>query len=53
MPWPSRSPTNPADGFLPPTNLPITSNNDSTFIRVLAADLDADGSWSISSVTGA
>ena len=29
--------------FLPPTNLPITSNNDSTFIRVLAADLDADG----------
>jgi hypothetical protein len=29
--------------FLPPTNLPITSNNDGTFIRVLAADLDADG----------
>ena len=29
--------------FLPPTNLPITSNVDSTFIRVLAADLDADG----------
>ena len=29
--------------FLPPTNLPITSNNDSTFIRVLTADLDADG----------
>jgi hypothetical protein len=29
--------------FLPPTNLPITSNNDSTFLRVLAADLDADG----------
>jgi Bacterial Ig-like domain (group 3)/FG-GAP-like repeat len=29
--------------FLPPTNLPIASNNDSTFIRVLAADLDADG----------
>jgi hypothetical protein len=29
--------------FLSPTNLPITSNNDSTFIRVLAADLDADG----------
>src|ERR1700736_851465 len=29
--------------FLPPTNLPITSNVDSTFIRALAADLDADG----------
>lgn len=29
--------------YLPPTNLPITSNVDSTFIRVLAADLDADG----------
>jgi Bacterial Ig-like domain (group 3)/FG-GAP-like repeat len=29
--------------FLPPTKLPITSNVDSTLIRVLAADLDADG----------
>jgi Bacterial Ig-like domain (group 3)/FG-GAP-like repeat len=29
--------------FLPPTNLPITSNVDSMLIRVLAADLDADG----------
>lgn len=29
--------------FLPPTSLPITSNVNSTFIRVLAADLDADG----------
>jgi hypothetical protein len=29
--------------FLPPTNLPITSNNLDGFIRVLAVDLDADG----------
>ncbi len=29
--------------FLSPTNYPIKSNNDNTFIRVLAADLDADG----------
>jgi hypothetical protein len=29
--------------YLAPTNLPITSNVDSTFIRVLAADLNADG----------
>jgi len=29
--------------FLPPTNLPIASNNDNSFIRVFAADLDADG----------
>jgi hypothetical protein len=29
--------------FLPPTNLPITSNSYDTFLRVLAADLDADG----------
>ena len=29
--------------FLPPTNLPITSNNLDDFIRVLAVDLDADG----------
>ncbi|WP_353065964.1 FG-GAP-like repeat-containing protein [Tunturibacter psychrotolerans] len=29
--------------FLPPTNLPIASNNDNSFIHVFAADLDADG----------
>lgn len=29
--------------FLPPTNLPITSNILDDFIRVLAVDLDADG----------